>query len=658
VFLIILFLCPKSRLVWAADLGHKDLLDMSIEDLMDMEVHGASKFKQSMRDAPASVTIITADEIRKQGYRTLAEILRSVRSFHITYDRNYAYVATRGFGVVGDYNSRILFLVNGHRVNTTIYEAAGIGTDFPVDVDLIERVEIVRGPSFILYGNNAVFGVVNVITKSAAYVNGTEVSGEVASFGTYKGRVTYGNVFDNGLSAITSVSRYTSRGQELYYKEYDAPETNNGVTRHTDSDQYYDIFSSFSFKDFTLEGVLNSRKKRVPTGAYETVFNDRGTHTTDEFGYIDLSCNHEFSTDFSMLGRLFFNRYRYDGDWIYADESGAPYTNREFGYGDTLGGELNFSRKLSDRHRVTVGAEYITDTRLDQGNFDVSPPAVYMHVTKTGYKWGVYGQDEFAMTDKLTLLVGLRYDRYSSVDATTNNRTALIYSPLDRTTLKLLYGTGFRVPNQYELYYNDNYSTKQNPNLRTEKVKSYEFVCEQMVGRKGRITVDAYAHDLSNIITQVIDPNDGMLVFSNANEARLRGIEVEYENKWGAGYEARLSYAYQEALTHSVPTIPVNFPRDVAKINFTMPLLQQKLFSSFTVQYMHNRETRSAGEAGSFVLADATIFAKEIFRGVEVSASIYNLFDKKYSDPAGAEHAQDRIEQDGRNFRFKITYVF
>jgi len=89
-----------------------------------------------------------------------------------------------------------------------------------------------------------------------------------------------------------------------------------------------------------------------------------------------------------------------------------------------------------------------------------------------------------------------------------------------------------------------------------------------------------------------------------------------------------------------------------------MPLLQQKLFSSFTVQYMHNRETRSAGEAGSFVLADATIFAKEIFRGVEVSASIYNLFDKKYSDPAGAEHAQDRIEQDGRNFRFKITYVF
>src|SRR6185436_13609357 len=125
-------------------------------------VYGASKYEQKISQALSSVTIVTSDEIKKQGYRTLAEILRSVRGLFITDDRAYSYLGIRGFGRPSDYNSRVLVLVDGHRMNDNIYDSVLIGTEGVVDVDLINRVEVIRGPSSSIYGDNAFFGVVNI----------------------------------------------------------------------------------------------------------------------------------------------------------------------------------------------------------------------------------------------------------------------------------------------------------------------------------------------------------------------------------------------------------------------------------------------------------------------------------------------------------------
>ena len=96
------------------------LVDMSLEELMNVTVYGASRFEQKVTEAPASISIITADEIKKYGYRTLADILRSVRGFYVTNDRNYNYLGVRGFGRPGDYNTRVLTLLDGHRINENI----------------------------------------------------------------------------------------------------------------------------------------------------------------------------------------------------------------------------------------------------------------------------------------------------------------------------------------------------------------------------------------------------------------------------------------------------------------------------------------------------------------------------------------------------------
>ncbi|HWR89151.1 MAG TPA: TonB-dependent receptor plug domain-containing protein, partial [Dissulfurispiraceae bacterium] len=301
-FMLMLWFNPGVLQAQDAD----KLADMSMEDLINVKVYGASKFEQSLIDAPSSVTIITADDIRKYGYRTLADVLRSVRSLSVTNDRNYSYLGARGFGRTGDYNSRFLVVVDGHRINDNIYDSSLFGTEFIVDVDLIDKVEIIRGPGSSLYGNNAFFGVVNVITRKARSFGRPELSAEAGRYDSYKGRVSYGHDFANGVELSLSGSLYDSNGQErLFYKEFDDPSTNNGVAEHGDYDRNYSLFGNVLYKDVTLQGAFVSRTKGIPTASFDADFDDRRNQTTDERGYVDLKYEHVFENELSIMARLY-----------------------------------------------------------------------------------------------------------------------------------------------------------------------------------------------------------------------------------------------------------------------------------------------------------------------------------------------------------------
>ena len=193
----------------------KDLSDASLEELSNIQVYSASKHLQNASDAPASITVVTSDEIQKYGYRNLADILRTVPGFYVTYDRDYSFVGVRGFGHLGEWNSRILLLIDGHRINNNVLGQAMSGNEFLVDVDMIERVEIVCGPSSSLYGGNAFFAVINVITRTTKQVRDWELSFQAGSFGTYEGRATYGHEF-HGLGVLLSGTFYDSRARRYF----------------------------------------------------------------------------------------------------------------------------------------------------------------------------------------------------------------------------------------------------------------------------------------------------------------------------------------------------------------------------------------------------------------------------------------------------------
>jgi iron complex outermembrane receptor protein len=658
-FIIFLTLITAGSNTFAAeqaDNNHSDLTELSIEQLMDVKiatVYGASKFEQTVLEAPSSISIVTASDIKRFGYRTLADILSSVSGFYTTYDRNYKYVGVRGFGRPGDYNSRVLLLIDGHRTNDNIYDSASIGTEFILDIDLIERVEIIRGPGSSLYGTNAFFGIINVVTRDGRDIKGVEISGEGASFGAYKGRATYGGQYKNGLNMLLSASAYDSKGRSLYYKEFDAPDQNNGRADGCDYDKYKSFFGKISLHDIVVEGAFITREKGIPTGSWGTQFNNSGSKTTDNLGYIDIKYERNFEDAFDVMTRVHYNKYKYEGTYV------TLPLNKDNALGEWWGGEFKLGKTVFKKHRMIFGAEFQDNLKQNQENYFINPDLTALDDKRSSVNWGAYLQDEFTILENVILNAGIRYDRYQTFGGATNPRIGLIYRPFDITSIKLLYGEAFRAPNAFEYYYHDgNATTKSNRNLKPETIRTYELVYEQYFRNQLRLTASGFYYRIKDLISQQIDPADGLLVFNNVEEVESKGLELEFERKWKNGFEGRISYTFQETKNLDTGKLLSNSPKHLGKMNAIYPLIKKKLFAGFELQFTGRRKTINSNDTGSFFTGNLTFFSKDLYEGLEASASIYNIFDRAYSDPGGTEHIQSRIEQNGRSFRFKITYRF
>lgn len=632
-----------------------DLSEASLEQLGNIQVYSASKHLQPAGDAPSSVTVITSDEIQKQGYRTLADILRTVRSFYVTYDRNYSSLGVRGFARPGDYNTRILLLVDGHRLNDNIYDEAMIGTEFPVDVDLIQRIEIVRGPVSSLYGSNALFAAINIITKRAEDVNGLYLATEAASFNTYKGRISFGRTLKQ-LRFLISGSFYGSRGQnQLFFSEFNTTETNNGIASHADDDQLGTAFATISSHDFTLEAVYGTREKGIPTAAYDTIFNNPGTRTTDTHGYADLRYEHTFRGSWDVLARAFYDRYTYQGTYIYPSPVDPTQIspNLDFADGKWWGSELQLTKTVLNRNRITAGGEYRNNFRQNQCSYNENPYSFLLDDRRRSFVGALFLQDEVTISKSVALNAGVRYDYYSSVDGSTDPRAALIWRPWSHTALKAIYGEAFRVPNVYEKYYSVP-PNAPNPALKPEKIRSAEFVWEQSLSDRLWLSASAFHNTMDDLITQR-SLDDGSFIFQNMQKAASDGIELEVKGQLSNGFEGIASYSFQETKNRDTGRFLNDSARHLGKLNAIQPLLRKSLFASFDAQYRSGMTPFTGSSVSPFAIINLDLLGRNIGKHLDLSAGVYNLLDKKYFDPPSAA-VSEAIQQDGRTFRVKMTW--
>ncbi len=616
-------------------------------------VSSASKFAQKSTQAPALVTVISADEIQRYGYRTLADVLQSVSGFNVSYDRNYAYLGTRGFSL-GDFNSRTLLLVDGHRVNNNLTDGAYIDNAFILDVDLVDHVEIIRGPSAVLYGNNAFFGVINVVTRKGEQLNGLEVSGDYGSFDTYKARATFGKSFTNGIEMLFSGTIADSAGdRRLYYGTFDTKEQNYGIATDRDGETYGSAFGSMSYRDFTLEGAFNRRIKDNPTAQYDTTFDAPGLKTADDRGYVSLKYVHEFPHDIDVTAQAYFD---------YADHSiGYPYTTdngsllyKEIQTGEWWGTELQMSKRLWGKHTFTFGGEYRDDFLQRDQLFNSGTGQVYTDSQSSRKSYGIYAEGDVELLKQVHVNGGVRYDQYGDFQPAVDPRVALIYNPCEQSTIKAIYGTAFRAPNFLEL------SDPRFQNISPENITTYELVYEQAYGRHVRSSISGFYNHL-----------DDLIVFQNGRygniNAESTGTELALEGTWSYGVRTRASYTLQKAENQSSSQSLPDSPEQLVKFNISVPVIKDKIFASLEFQFTGRRsayyattsgQTFPGADVGAYNVMNFTVFSQNLFKNLDFSATVYNVFDQQYSDPATPFHLQSEIPQDGRTFALKLTYRF
>lgn len=160
-----LFACAVLGSAVAPAFGSEELTDLPLEQLVAREVIPASRLARQVSDSPSAVAIVTAADIRAYGYRTLADVINSMRGLFTTYDYRYQYMGGRSFGVPGDYAGRIMLMIDGYATQDSLFNQAYIDESGLLDLDLVERVEYVPGTGSVTYGSNAMLGIINVVTR-------------------------------------------------------------------------------------------------------------------------------------------------------------------------------------------------------------------------------------------------------------------------------------------------------------------------------------------------------------------------------------------------------------------------------------------------------------------------------------------------------------
>jgi iron complex outermembrane receptor protein len=628
------------------------LAGRSLEDLMGVEVetvYGAAKREQRVTEAPSSVTILTAEDVRTFGWRTLAEALASVRGFYTTYDRNYTYAGVRGFGRPSDYNNRVLMLVNGHRYNDNVYDQALIGNEFPIDIALVDRIEVIRGPGSALYGTSAFFAVINIVLRPGGAVGGSESAIDVGSYETFRMRTSYGHRTRSGIDTLFSVSHVSSDGRDLlYFPEYDDPSTNFGLSSHADGESATSVLGSFRRGRFSLQGVYASREKVVPTGSYETTLDD-ANRTVDSRGWVDATVTGAFRGA-ELTGRSFVDYSGYRGEYVYLPDY---LDSRDTADGAWLGLEGTASTRLGSRHQVATGVEYRRNFRQDQASYLTDPFVSSLDSRYTSNQAAIYVQDEIQLHRRLSATVGGRYDWWGLFGGAATPRLGVVYRTDADTAVKALFGGAYRAPTVYETYY---YPDPQARPLRPEHLRTSEVVYEQYFGGTLRLTATAYVTHAKNLISQV--QGDDLYYFLNGEAAESRGIEAEAERRWASGVMLRGSFVAQRTLDPDTDVELSNSPRHLGLVHVSAPMWSRQLTLAGESQYVGERFSSLGNHVPGGWLTNLNVTWVRPHHPLSLSARVANLFDREYAHPVGFEFRQDVIPQDGRTVSVRATLRF
>ncbi|MBL8176614.1 MAG: TonB-dependent receptor [Bryobacterales bacterium] len=611
------------------------------------QVETASLYTQTIDEAPASVTVVTRQEIRRFGYRTLAEVLSNVRGFYTTSDGPLHYAGVRGFGLPGDYNTRILVMVNGHYMTDNVYTAMYLfGQDFGIDMDLVQRIEIVRGPSSALYGSNGMFATVNIFTISPADAPRGYASSEFGSFGEKKMLVSGSFYLGRGANLLLSASGFHTRGRTI-----SAAELGGLETRFAGAEQGYHTFAPLTFRYWSVTANFADRRAIVPTGWYRTDFGDTGTSVRDNRNFIEAAYTRPLGEAAELQWRTYYDQYRYYGryDTTY-DE--AVWDERDFALGDWLGTRLVYQRKLRGIGNFTIGSQ----AEMDLRNLQVSEYARpiqerYRETAARTISHGLFAQQVWDLTRTWSLTAGVRLDDTNRYRSFVSPRLAAVWKASARTSYKFLVGRAFRNPSTYErLWY-------PNPALEAERINTYEIAREQRIGSRAAMTATVFHYGLQGLIHGV-PVEAGLLQYRNVSEGCSWGSELEISGKASEWLQLATSASLHRPKYGRPEAELPNSPMAVGQFRAFTPLFRERLVLSAAARYLSSRGSPYDFRVGPVALLDVTATTKGLHRDFDLQFGVRNASGRRYADPLSTEHLLRTMPRPGRSVFLKLIWRY
>jgi len=671
------------------------LLQLSLEQLMNIKVVTASGYLQTTAEAPSTITVITAEQIKDRGYEQLEDALRDVPGIDLIHINGYAPTLIYFRGMYGAENLRALLMIDGIAENNILGTNDLAGPAY--SLHNVDRIEIIWGPASALYGANAFGGVINIITKKGGDINGVEAEAGYGSFNTrfqklsmglrkanlefavagtlyntdgpkFSGRdPNYSNSYvDNAKSLNTTVSYYAKNSKTTFgFRYYDTP-------------MGYGTFFNSPTVPLGLPAPENNNKGLI--GIISSDFNGERGGLASYFLKTWYLQNEWKPTDkFSLQTTAVFRQTGTDDDsYAYLSVNGKDFIRAIFtSYSTRISGEARANYSPNENQNFSAGVQYYRD------NVEKGQRRETLDLTK---KYLINGRDtvynlnatflprlyekrdnvgaylqyvlKTSILGKTDLTLGSRYDYNSYFGGSFNPRAVVVNQPGKNLTFKLQFGTAFRAPTENEIN-----QTPDTFDLKTEKIKTYEFNTIYSFSKKVRGQVNFFRNELRDVI--IINELSGINANKNPGSQTTNGIEASLDLILGKNITGFANFTFQDAkgeiaTTHASGQVP-----DVPKFkgNAGLTFHVENLFNINVIEnWVGERrvpKTDPYGTVPGYFLTNVVISTRELFnKGITASMNIRNVFDTKWLDPgfrtADGLLFSTVLEQPGINGLFKI----
>lgn len=651
-----------------------DIFQLSLEELLSIPVTGSTNSEKNLNSAPSSVTVFTRNQFSRLGVNTLAELTNFVPGFQVLRSADtgrYTMVSSRGRRISAT-SGEILMLVDGYRIEASNFSAiAGL---FELPLSNVARVEFIRGPGAALYGNNAMMGVINIVTLTGS----NSLQMQTASHSTND---FYFNkhVGKAGLANMDFQAAYTRSSGESYV----LPDTYNGEPVATqDPFTRLHLLLKAEVSDFSFSAAYY----KVTTEDFYLVEANDPDYNEQTQDYRRVSVAHKLDyeyfqseTHFSYISTQNLQSFRLSSENAFFSLSSPQSVSPLIADINIKMDEINIfnnsSWTLSDKHQLNFGASFRKSQNLQDealANFDIEaltrgelPIAsssdldfpIDFYAEGLQKTLGLYSQLQSQISQKSEFTFGLRYDNYSNIDeAQLSPRLAWTYKLSQHNNIKLLYGEAFRAPNNHELNLHNNPYRVGNPNLEPETVSTWEALY-QYDKDNFYLSLGYFANAFENPILEEASPGGatlGMRQFVNSTHDDINGIELE------AHYDLSSNLNFYVAYTAILETDPVAYRESKDLATLSVNYARQKWNLNVSVLYRGQRQSAANEELitlDSYFLSYLK-FQYEIKTDMQLYVQAANINDEDVYFPSPGDAIPQGIPARGRELGAGLVWHF